>query len=231
MECGLVEDRLSEYVERTLPHEEMVRVAEHLQECSRCQALMEEIRSILVSCAAFPAYEPSEQLLDRILLRTSGRPRTRRLREWMRTYFRQPILTPRFAVGVGLALLSVALLFDLMGPRLGGLASVLSPKELLSKMDRGVQQLYSEGLKLNETKNEYQNWFAFQKNNVLRKLGFMIEQLDVPVEGNKKPDAQKPPEKAPGQKKSSVSLYSRFARDFVRSGKEISHEMFLSLYS
>jgi hypothetical protein len=34
----------------------------------------------------------------------------------------------------------------------------------------------------------------------------MIKQLDLPMEGKKKPDEQKPPEKAPG-KKSSVLLY------------------------
>jgi ABC-type transport system involved in cytochrome bd biosynthesis fused ATPase/permease subunit len=207
MECGLVEDRLSEYVERTLPHEEMVRVAEHIQECARCQGLMEEIRSILVTCHAFPSYEADVELIDRVLLKTSGRPRSRSLRERFRAYFLQPILTPRFAMGVGLALLSVALLVDLMAPRVGTLASTLTSGELLSRMDRGVQQIYSAGLKLYDTKNEYQTQLAFFKNNLMHKLGFMIEQLDVPAEGNKKPDEQKQPEKTPAQpKKSSVLL-------------------------
>ena len=154
MECGLVEDRLSEYVERTLPHEEMIRIAEHLQECARCQGLMEEIRSILVTCQAFPSYEADAELIDRVLLRTSGRPRSRSIRERLRAYFLQPLLTPRFAMGVGLALLSVALLVDLMAPRVGALASTLTPGELLGRMDRGVQQIYSAGLKLYDTKNE-----------------------------------------------------------------------------
>lgn len=207
MKCGLVEDRLSEYVERTLPHEEMVRVAEHLQECARCQGLMEEIRSILVTCQAFPSYEADAELIDRILLRTSGRPRSRSLRERLRAYFLRPILTPRFAVGVGLALLTAALLVDLMAPRVGALASTLTTGELLSRMDRGVQQIYGAGLKLYDAKNEYQTQLSFFKNNLMHKLGFMIEQLDVPVEGNKKPDEQKQQEKAPAQpKKSSVLL-------------------------
>jgi len=206
MECGLVEDRLSGYVERTLPQEEMVEVAEHLQKCPRCQGLVEEIRSILVACQAFPSYELDTALLDRILLRTSGRPRTRSLRERLRTYFLQPILTPRFAAGAGLALLSLALLVDLMVPRMSVLASSLTPGELFRQMDRGVQQLYSEGLKLYDTKNEWQAQFTFFKNNVLHKLGFMIEQLDVPVEGNKKPVEHKQPEKAPVQQRSIVWL-------------------------
>jgi hypothetical protein len=206
MECGLVDDRLSGYVERTLPQEEMVKVAEHLRECRRCQGLVEEIRSILVACQAFPSYGVDTALLDRILLRTSGRPRTRTLRERLQAYFLQPVLTPRFAAGAGLALLSLALLVDLMAPRMSVLASSLTPREMFRQMDRGVQQLYSEGLKLYDTKNEWQAWFVFHKNNVLHKLGFMIEQMDVPIEGNKKPAEQKQPEKAPGQRGSIVWL-------------------------
>ncbi|MGA2262422.1 MAG: anti-sigma factor, partial [Acidobacteriota bacterium] len=146
MQCEVVEERLSEYVERTLPHEEMVRVAEHLQECPGCLRLMEEMRSILVGCKAFPSYEVTTALLDRILLRTSGRPRSRTLREQLRAYFVQPVLTPRFAMSAGLVLLFVALAAALMIPRVNVVASVLSPRGLLLQMDRGVQQIYSEGL-------------------------------------------------------------------------------------
>jgi hypothetical protein len=206
MECGFVEYRLSDYIERSLPHEEMVQVAEHLQECPGCLGLMEEMRSILVTCQAFPSFELDAALLEKVLLRTSGKPRTRTLRERIRAYFVQPILTPRFATGVGLALLFIALVVDLMVPRASALSSVLAPRELLSRMDRGMQQIYSEGLKLYNTKNEWQEQFAGYKNSMLGKLGIMIEQLDVPVEGKKKATEPKQPDKAPKQK-SSVMLF------------------------
>jgi hypothetical protein len=208
MQCGLIEERLSEYVERALPHEEMLRVAEHLQECPRCLGLMEEIRAILVTCRAFPAYEVDAALLDRILVRTSGRPRTLPWRERFKAHFLRPALTPRFAMGVGLALLFLALTVDLVVPRADLITSVLSPKGILLQMDRGVQQIYSEGLKLYSAKNELQTQFTFFKNNMMNNLFFMIEQLDVPVEGKKKPDEPKQQEKNPGQngQKSSIWL-------------------------
>jgi hypothetical protein len=206
MECGFVEDRLSEYVERSLPHEEMVRLAEHVQECAACLGLMEEIRSILVSCQTFPSFDVDSAMLDRILLRTSGRPRTRTLRERIRGYFLQPMLTPRFAAGVGLVLLFLVLVVDLMLPRASVLASSLSPREVLRQMDRGVQKIYTQGLKIYTSKNEWQEWFTANKNNLLGKLGIMIEQLDVPVEGKKKAAEPKQPEKLPKQK-SSVMLF------------------------
>ncbi len=208
MDCGFVEVRLSEYLEHSLPPEEMVQVAEHLHECPGCTGLMEEIRSLLVTCQAFPSYDVEPALLDRILLRTSGKPRTLTLRERLRAYFLRPILTPRFAVGVGLAVLFVALAVDLMMPRVSVLASVLSPQGLLSQLDRGVQKIYSEGLKLYDQKNEWQADFTFYKNNMFKRLGNAIEQLDVPVEGQKKPAEQKQPEKGPKQK-SSVSWLNR----------------------
>jgi hypothetical protein len=206
MECGFVEERLSEYVERSLPHEEMVQVAEHLQECSGCSGLMEEMRAILVTCRAFPSFELSTALLDKILLRTSGRSRTIPLRERFKSYFLQPILTPRFATGVGLVLLFVALIVDFAAPRASVLATVLSPGELFRQMDRGVQQIYSQGLKLYTSKNELQEQLSSYKNNLFGKLGIMIEQLDVPVEGKKKAAEPKQPEKNPKQKSSVMLL-------------------------
>jgi len=206
MECGFVEERLSEYVERSLPHETMVGMAEHLQECPLCSRLMEEMRFIFVTCKAFPTMELDTALLDRILLRTSGRPRTRSLRERLRSYFLRPVLTPRFATGVGLTLLFAALVVNLLAPRASVLATALSPRELLGRMDRGVQQIYSEGLRLYTSKNELQEQFTLYKNNLLGKLGIMIEQLDVPMEGKKKATEPKQPEKSPKQKSSVLLL-------------------------
>ena len=61
------------------------------------------------------------------------------------------------------------------------------------------------GLKLYTAKNEWQTQLSYFTTNTFKKLGIMIEQLDVPVEGKKKPDEQKQPEKNPGRK-SSVLL-------------------------
>jgi hypothetical protein len=85
-------------------------------------------------------------------------------------------------------------------------ASVLSPKEMFRRMDRSVQQLYSEGLKAYDAKNEWQAKLNYYKNNVFNRLGFMIEQLDVPVEGKKKSgEPRQRQEKAPS-KNSSILL-------------------------
>jgi len=209
MSCPDVEERLSEYLERALPAEEMARVAEHLHACSKCSSLLEDMRTIVLSCKSYPMLEPDVDLLERILLRTSGRPRTRTLREIIDQYFLRPMLTRRFAAGAALAVLFLGLLTVLARPHMTTIATFLSPREMIHKMDRGVQGLYAEGLRAYNKKNEWQAQFTFFKNNVFHKLGFWAEQLDVPVQTNGKQKSGEPrqrQEKAPSQKSSLLLL-------------------------
>ena len=206
MNCPYVEERLSEYLERSLPPGDMSQVAEHLHECPNCSGLMEEMRSLLATCKSLPKFEFEVDLAERILLRTSGRPRTKTLKEKINEYIVGPMLTPRFAVGAVLATLFVVLVVGLMAPKMSVVASVLSPKEMFRRMDRNVQQLYSEGLKAYDTKNEWQAKLGFIKNNVFNKLGFMIDQLDVPVEGKKKSGEPRQRQEKTPNKNSSLLL-------------------------
>jgi len=213
MECFKIEERFSEYLDRSLPSEAMAQVAEHLHECSACSALLEEMRSVMVACKAYPALEPDVALIEKILLRTSGRPRTRSFRELFQQYFLHPILTPRFAVGAALVVLFLIFSRNLLLPHFTSFEALLSPKEWVRQMDRGVQQIYSEGLKAYDTKNEWQARITFFKNNVFNKLGFFMEQLDVPVEGKQKPQEQKAPQREPkGTSERSSSLQTPVAQ-------------------
>ena len=212
MECLKIEERLSEYLERNLPSEEMAQVAGHLHECTACSALLEKMRSLLVTCRSFPSVEPEIELIEKILLRTSGRPRTRTFREMLEQYFLRPLLTPRFAVGAALVVLFLVFSANLLLPRFGSLSSLLSPAEWVRQMDRGVQQIYGSGLKAYDAKNEWQAWFSFQKNNIMNRMGFFMEQLDVPLQGRQKPQGQKQQREPKGTSEKSSSLIPPVAR-------------------
>jgi hypothetical protein len=207
MECLKIEELLSEYLERSLPPEDMSRVAEHLHECNACSVLLEEMRSVLAACKGFPRLEPDIELVEKILLRTSGRPRTRSFRELLQQYFLRPMLTPRFAVGAALVALFLVLATNLLLPHLTPMASLISPKEWVRQMDRGVQAIYSQGLKAYDKKNEWQAWMSFQKNTVFNKLGFFIEQLDVPVQTKEKSQQPKPQRDSKGLSEKSSLLW------------------------
>jgi len=209
MECRNIEERLSEYMERALPPDEMARVAEHLHACSRCASLLEDMRSVVLDCKAYPSLEPDTLLLERILLRTSGRPRTRTFRELIDQYVLRPMLTPRFAAGAALAILFLGLSLILARPHMSTLASYLSPSEILHRLDGGVQGIYGAGLKAYDQKNYWQAQFSDFKNGMFHKLGNMIEQLDVPIQTNGKPkpgEQKQQQEKTPSQKSSLLLL-------------------------
>jgi hypothetical protein len=216
MECFEVEERLSEYLDRTLPSEAMAQVAEHLHACSACSALLEEMRSVLVACKAYPALEPDVELIEKILLRTSGRPRTRSFRELLQQYFLRPMLTPRFAVGAALAVLFLIFARSLLLPHVTSFQALLSPREWVRQMDRGVQAVYSEGLRAYQAKIDWQQSATNFKDSVFHKLGLFMEQLDVPVEGKQKPQEQKAPQREPkGTSEKSSSLRTPVARGLV----------------
>jgi hypothetical protein len=205
MDCSKIEQCLSEYIEASLPAEETSFVTNHLNTCPSCSALAAEMRSVLSLCRSYPALDLDPDIVERILLRTSGRPRTRSLRERFQQYFVRPLLTPRFAVGASIATLFLAFTANLLVPRLSGAVSVLSPQELLRLLDRGVSQLYGEGLKAYEAKNEWQAQFNRLKNNTWNGLRSIMEQMDGPVEGRRKSNEGEPPKgNAPKEKSSGV---------------------------
>lgn len=207
MDCPKIEQWLSEYMESSLPADEMNLVTKHLEGCRHCSALLEEMRSVVASCHRYPTLEMDPDFLERILLRTSGRPRTRSLQERLSDLI-HPLFTPRFAVGASLATLFLVLMVNLVTPRFSVVLSALSPPSLLQLMDRGVQQLYGEGLKAYDKKNEWQAQFKYFKNNTFNKLRFMMEQMEVPVEGRQKSEEPiQERERAPREKSSRLLLW------------------------
>jgi hypothetical protein len=196
MDCQKVEGWLSEYIESSLPAENMGQVAEHLRTCPQCSALFGEMQSIISLCHSFPTLEIDPDFVEKVLLRTSGRPRRRSFTEFLSQSLKRPLFTPRFAVGAGLATLFLVLLANLVAPRVPVALSALSPTELFGLMDRGVQQLYGKGLKAYDKANEWQGQFTYFTGAMFNKVRYMIERIDVPKEGRKKsaePEQRKEP--------------------------------------
>jgi hypothetical protein len=205
MDCSRIEQWLSEYIESSLPAEETEQVRRHIETCSNCAELASQMRLTLSLCQNYPSLEMAPDFVEKILLRTSGRPRTRSVRERLNLYFVRPLLTPRFAVGTGLATLFLLFSVNIVGPRISSAFSALSPQEMLRFVDRGVSQLYGKGLKANETKNEWQAQFNRFKNNTWNGLRSIMEQMDGPIEGRKKLNEGGPQkETAPKEKSSGV---------------------------
>ncbi len=195
-------------MESGLPVDEANQVKEHLKSCRNCSELLNEMRSVAALCQSYPTLELDPELLEKILLRTSGRPRTLSFRERFHRYFWAPLLTPRFAAGAVLATLFLALTLNLMMPRISTALSLLSPQEVLRMMDRGVQTLYSKGLKVYNKKNEMQDHLIFFKNDTVDKMRFFFERMEVPVEGRQKSEEPvREKDRTPEEKRSQLLLW------------------------
>jgi len=205
MDCSRIEQWLSDYMEASLPAEEADKVSKHLEGCQNCSALLQEMQSAIYCCHNYPSLELDPQSIERILLRTSGRPRTRSFKELLQLYIVRPLLTPKLAIGATLATLFIILMLDLTLPKLSVTISSLSSTGIVQLMDRGAQQLYGEGLRAYNKKNELQDQFNRFKNNILNSLRSIMDQIEVPVQGHKKTEEQAPrKDKAPKEKSSSL---------------------------
>lgn len=207
MDCSGIEQWLSEYLESSLPAEETENVEKHLLDCSRCSALLKEMRSALNLCRNYPTLEMDPDFLEKILLRTSGHPRTRSFRERLDQYFLRPLLTPRFAVGASLATLFLVLMTNLVVPKIAS----LSPDELLRYVDQGVQNLYGQVLKANDLKDSWSAEISRFGTNTWNSMKSIKEIMDAPVEGHKKPQdggSEENPQKQKAPKEKSSGLMS-----------------------
>lgn len=199
MNCRKAEEYLSEYMESTLsngeplsveaplPATEMKQVTIHLAECSKCSALLDAMRTTVSMCRSCPDQEPDNRLVDHILARTSGYTRPMPFLERFRRFVIQPLLMPRFAVGTGSAVLFFALLVNWMLPAVSGDLSVTAQSPIYTFMDRSVQRIYGQGLRVYDKKNEWQAQLTFLADNMVHRLQYMIERLDVPDEGIQTP--------------------------------------------
>lgn len=133
MNCSRFETLLTDYVERTLdpPVHEAVQL--HLEGCRSCRQLHGEVLRLREQLESFPVARPPRELVDRILDRTSGRPRQR---SWWRDLILptvRPFLTQRYAFATLMLFVFLSLMVNLAGPPAG---AVLSPSKLAESADR-----------------------------------------------------------------------------------------------
>jgi hypothetical protein len=109
--CLEVERVAPEYVEGLLAHDEQARVAAHLAECPACRAAIADMREALAVCRSVEGVVVPPGLVARILEETTGKLTWKeRLRIWVR-----PVLEPRLALGLAMALISFSIVLRAAG--------------------------------------------------------------------------------------------------------------------
>ncbi|MDQ7828368.1 MAG: zf-HC2 domain-containing protein [Armatimonadota bacterium] len=76
-------DRLTAYLDGTLPSEEATGVAAHLAACRACHGVLEDLTAVRRLLRALPDPEPPPWVLPKVLARIAARRRRRTRLRWM----------------------------------------------------------------------------------------------------------------------------------------------------
>ena len=138
MNCSRFETILTDYLEQRLdsPVEQAVEV--HLGDCEPCRTLLENVAAVGRELEDFPELTPPDDLVDCILVKTTGRPKP--LSFWKETIVpaMKPFFTKRFTFATVLLFVFLSLMVNLVGPPAG---AVLSPGGLAESADKLTTQI------------------------------------------------------------------------------------------
>lgn len=166
--CADVEVLLADYIDQTLLDRDMADFKAHLATCEECRVLAADAASAVSLIERAAVVEPPCELVNRILFDvTNGasrqvvKPRAKGLAGWF-----QPIFQPRFAMGMAMTLLSLAMLLRIAGVRelsdLNPVNVYAAVEERVTRwVDRGVKNYQSLKL-VYEIQSRYQEWAAEQ---------------------------------------------------------------------
>ncbi len=117
MTCAELETLLCDYVDGTLPSGQRAAVEKHLAECATCAQFARDISSAIAFAAKAEPVEAPDELITRILYQTPSR-RPEKKPGWLPGLFGrwlEPVLQPRFAMGMAMTILSFSLLAKFAG--------------------------------------------------------------------------------------------------------------------
>jgi hypothetical protein len=156
MTCAELEILLADYVDGTLRSEEKSAVVSHLAGCAGCADLARDAAGAVAFMERVSRVEAPPELVTRILFEiTSGPSRAvvkpslfrRMFGKWL-----QPVLQPRFAMGMAMTVLSLAMLGRFSGIQVRQLRpSDLDPVKVWMAAEDRVHRTWERGVKYYES--------------------------------------------------------------------------------
>jgi anti-sigma factor RsiW len=156
MICTDLEIVLADYVDGTLHGAQRSAVESHLAECADCAELARDAAGAVAFMERAATIEAPPELVTRILFEvTSGPSRAVVKPSWVRRVFGkwlEPVLQPRFAMGMAMTVLSFAMLQRLTGIEVRQLKpSDLDPVKVWAAVDDRAHRAWERTVKYYES--------------------------------------------------------------------------------
>lgn len=155
MTCADLEILLAEYVDGTLHGEQKSAVEEHLAICPECAELARDAAGAVAFMGRAATLDAPPELVTRILYEiTDGPSRAQCKPSWTRRVFGkwlEPVLQPRYAMGMAMTILSFAMLGRFSGIEVRQLhPSDLDPVKVWTAAEDRVQRTWERTVKYYE---------------------------------------------------------------------------------
>ena len=164
MNCADLEILICDYVDGTLAPETRAEVERHLTACPGCAELARDSAAAVSFMERAADVEPPPELLTRILFDPpwAHAKAGTGVRNWLRRLF-SPVLQPRFAMGMAMTILSLAMLARFVAPVRQLKASDLDPAKVWTSIDDTAYRAWQRTVKFYESIR-----FVYQVQSTLR---------------------------------------------------------------
>ena len=153
MKCADLEALLRDYVDGTLAPAERATVELHLEGCAACRELAADAKAALSLIERAAEVEPPPALVNKILFeaRQMGAAKPRGARGGLARFF-EPLLQPRFAMGMAMTILSFSMLGRFSGIQVRQLrASDLEPAKVWAALEDKAYRAWERSKKYYES--------------------------------------------------------------------------------
>lgn len=152
MTCAEFEVLLCDYLDGSLDEAQRQDLEQHRDTCSSCSAFAADVTGAVAFFERVEPVEPPPELLTRITFEipSGGAKTPRGLRAWLSGWL-QPVLQPKFAMGMAMTILSFSMLGRLAGIEIRQLKpSDLRPAAVWAELDNRVNRTWERAVKYYE---------------------------------------------------------------------------------
>jgi anti-sigma factor RsiW len=156
LNCAEFEVLLADKLDGALPSSSLAAFEAHAKSCAACAALMNDAREAVAFMERAPRVEAPPELLTKLLFEVSAGPSQKLVKpSWVRRLFGarvegwlEPIVQPRFAMGMAMTVLSFAMLGKVTGVQVRQLnRSDLDPVKVWMGAEDKAHRLWERGVK------------------------------------------------------------------------------------